>query len=124
MAMSEAEREALVRGFEALAAATAKQLPRNVRSQRTILRRKAAVDRETMFAAKMLLFDMRMMGAGLHVTDDGELWQMRRPLLGYERIAERARRLGAVQVCQRCHRAARQCNCERRWGLASELPLS
>ena len=124
MAMSEAEREAFVRGFEALVAATGKQLPRNVRSQRTILRREAAVDRETMFAAKMLLFDMRMMGAGLNVTDDGELWQMRRPLLGYERIAERARRLGAVQVCQRCHRAARQCNCERRWGLASELPLS
>src|SRR6516225_2172561 len=87
MAMSEAEREAFVRGFEALVAATGKQLPRNVRSQRTILRREAAVDRETMFAAKMLLFDMRMMGAGLHVTDDGELWQMRRPLLGYERIA-------------------------------------
>ena len=40
MAMSEAEREAFVRGFEALVAVTVKQLPRNVRSQRTILRRR------------------------------------------------------------------------------------
>jgi hypothetical protein len=71
----------------------------------------ASIEEEA--AARLLALRSKLIFAGLHVMDDGRLFQVKEPLPGFEQVAEAARRAGAVQHCYDCHREQSRCRCDK-----------
>jgi hypothetical protein len=61
---------------------------------------------------RLIALQSKLLFAGLHVMDDGRLFQVKPPLPGFEDVAEAARRAGAVQHCYNCHREQTRCRCQ------------
>jgi hypothetical protein len=61
---------------------------------------------------RLLMFQSKLIFAGLHLTDNGQLHQVKPPLPGFESVAEAARRAGAIQHCFQCRREKSRCRCE------------